>query len=132
MELVKQRTFSPGQIYVTLSQSTLLSKLNIISNFDPKIVQPNHLALNHYEYLRKENNIFTTTVLQKKSFVALLNVRRMFTNVSNFMRDSKLIDVPLVCLAETQYHRQLFLDMYPLHMKLLQVIVNCYKLLRVR
>ena len=122
MELVKQRTFSPGQIYVALSQSTLLSKLNTISNFDPKIVQSNHLALNHYEYLRKENYLFTTTFLQKKSFVALLNVRRMFTNVSNFMSDSKLIDVPFVCLTETQYHRQLFLDMYPLHMKFLQVM----------
>ena len=54
LELIKQRSFSPGQIYVALSRSTSFSKLNILSDFDPKIIKPNHLALEHYEYLRKE------------------------------------------------------------------------------
>ena len=39
LELVKQRTFSPGQICVALSQSKYCKKLNILSNFDPKIVK---------------------------------------------------------------------------------------------
>ena len=47
LELIKQRSFSPGQIYVALSRSTSLSKLNILSDFDPKIIKPNHLALEH-------------------------------------------------------------------------------------
>ena len=100
LELVKQRTFSPAQIYV--ARPTSLSKLNILSNFDPKIIKPNHLALNHYEYLRKEKNWFTTTFSQKKSFVALPNARGMSTNISNLMDDSRLMNVPLVCLTETQ------------------------------
>ena len=100
LELVKQRTFSPAQIYV--ARSTSLSKLNILSNFDPKIIKPNHLALNHYEYLRKEKNWFITTFSQKKSFVALPNARGMSTNISNLMGDSRLMNVPLVCLTETQ------------------------------
>ena len=59
LELIKQRSFSPGQICVALSRSTSLSKLNILSNFDPKIIKPNHLALEHCEYLRKEKNLLT-------------------------------------------------------------------------
>ena len=102
MELVKQRTFSPGQIYVALSQSASLSKSDILSKFDPIIIKLNHLALNHYEYLRKEYNLFTATFSEKKSFVGLLNLREMLTNISNLMGDSILMNVPLVCLTETQ------------------------------
>ena len=45
LELIKQKSFSPGLIYVALSRSTSWSKLNIFSDFDPKIIKPNHLAL---------------------------------------------------------------------------------------
>ena len=45
LELIKQRSFSPGQIYVALFCSASLSKLNILSDFDPKIIKPKHLAL---------------------------------------------------------------------------------------
>ena len=102
MELVKQRTFSPSQNNVAPSRSKSLSILNILSNFDTKIIKSNYLALNHYEYLRKEKNLFTKTFSQKKSFVALLNVRGTLTYTSNFMGDSRLKNVPLVCLTETQ------------------------------
>ena len=39
LELVKQRTFPSGQIYVAPSQSTP-SKWIILSNFDPKLFNP--------------------------------------------------------------------------------------------
>ena len=52
-KLVKQRTFSPGQIYVALSRSTSSSKLNIIPDFDSKILRANQVVLEQYEYLRK-------------------------------------------------------------------------------
>ena len=100
MELVKQRTFSPDEIYVALSRSTLL-KLNMLSNFDPKVIKTNHLALNHYEHLRTKK-LFTTTFSQKKSFVALLHVRGILTNASYLMGDSRFMNAPLTCLTETQ------------------------------
>ena len=56
LELVKQRTFSLGQIYVALPRFTFLSKLNILSDVDPKIIRANQLALEQYEYLKKEKN----------------------------------------------------------------------------
>ena len=71
LELVKQRTFSQGQIHVALPRSTSLSKLNNLSNLEPNIINPNHSALNNYEYLRKEKNLLTTTFPQTKLFVAL-------------------------------------------------------------
>ena len=45
LELIKQRSFSPWQIYVALSRSTSLWKLNLLADFDLKINKPNHLAL---------------------------------------------------------------------------------------
>ena len=58
MELVKQRTFSLGQIDVALSRSTSLSKLIILPDFDPKIIRANQLALGQYEFLIKEKHFF--------------------------------------------------------------------------
>ena len=74
LELIKQGSFSPAQIYVALSCSTSLSKLNIFSDFDPKIIKPNHLDLEHYEYLRKEKTLFTQRSSLKKTFLALLDI----------------------------------------------------------
>ena len=52
--MIKQRSFSAGQTYVALSCSTSLSKLNILSDFDPKIIKPNHLALKHSNIWEKK------------------------------------------------------------------------------
>ena len=73
----------------------------MLSNFDPKVIETNHLALNHYEHLRTKK-LFTTTFSQKKSFVALLHVRGMLTNASYLMGDSRFMNAPLTCLNETQ------------------------------
>ena len=45
LDLVKQKTFSPGQIYVALSSWTSFSKLNMVSKFYPKIISEIQLAL---------------------------------------------------------------------------------------
>ena len=95
LELIKQRSFSPGQIYVALSRSTSLSKLNILSDFDPKIIKPNHLALEHYEYLRKEKILFTQRYSLGKPFPALLNILGLVTNTLDFTGDSRLLHAPL-------------------------------------
>ena len=99
--MIKQRSFSPGRIYVALSRSASLSKLNILSDFDPKIIKPNHLALEHYEYLRKEKNLFTQTSSLKKPFLALLKIRGLVTNVLDFTGDSRLLHVRLICLTKS-------------------------------
>ena len=65
LELLKQRTFAPGQVYVTLQCLTSLSKLNIPSVFDPKIIRANDLVLEQYEYLRKEKNFFHKNLFKK-------------------------------------------------------------------
>ena len=101
LELIEQRSFSPGQIYVALSRSTSFSKLNMLSDFDPKIINPNHLALEHYEYLRKEKNLFTQRFSLTKTFLARLNMRGLVKNILNFTGDSRLLHVPLICLTES-------------------------------
>ena len=80
---------------------TSLLKLNIISDFDPKIIKPNNLVLEHHEYLRKEKNLFTQRSSLKKPFVALLNIRGLVTNILHFTGGSRLLNVPLICLTES-------------------------------
>ena len=68
MELVKQRTLSPGQTYVSLSRSISLPKLNILSDFDLKTIKLNNSVLEHYEYLREEKNSSTKTASFKNPY----------------------------------------------------------------
>ena len=100
--MIKQRSFSPGQIYVALSRSASSSKLNIFSDFDPKIIKPNNLALEHYEYLTKEKNLFTKRSSLKKPFLAFLNICGLVANILDFTGDSRLLHVPLICLTESR------------------------------
>ena len=79
-----------------------MSKLNILPNFDPKIIKCHYLALNHYQYLRQEKNLSKTTFSQKKSFVALLNTRGILPSTSNLMSGSILMNVKPVCQTENQ------------------------------
>ena len=74
---------------------TSLSKLNILSDFDSKIIKPNHLALEHYEYLRKEKILFTQRYSLGKPFPALLNILGLVTNILDFTGDSRLLHAPL-------------------------------------
>ena len=99
--MIKQRPFSAGQTYVALSRSTSLSKLNILSDFDLKIIKLNHLALEHCEYLRKEKNLLAQRSLLKKPFLALLNIRGLVTNILDFTGDSRLLHLPLICSTES-------------------------------
>ena len=79
-----------------------MSKLNILSNFVLKSINPGNLTLSHNEYLRKENNSFITTFSQLKLFAALLNERGLLKNILNLMGHLRLMNVPLVYLTETQ------------------------------
>ena len=99
--MTRQISFSPGQIDFALSRSTSLSKLNILSDFDLKIIKLNHLALEHYEYLRKEKNLLAQRSLLKKPFLALLNIRGLVTNILDFTGDSRLLHLPLICSTES-------------------------------
>ena len=73
----------------------------MLSDFDTKIIKPNHLVLEHYEYLRKEKKVFTQRSSLKKPFLALLNIRELVTNILDFTGVSRLLRVPLVCLTES-------------------------------
>ena len=101
MSYVSMLTFSPGQTYVALSRSKSLPKLNILSDFDLKIIKPNNSVLEHYEYLREEKNSLTKTALFKKPFVALLNICGMFKKISDLTSYSRLMNITLICLTET-------------------------------
>ena len=57
--------------------------------------------MEHYEYLRKERNLFTQRSLLKKPFLALLNIRGLVINILDFPGDSRRLHVSLICLTES-------------------------------
>ena len=69
LELLKQRTFSPGQIYIASSCSISLSKFNILSDFDSNVIRTNQLALEHYKYLRKERSSLINISSQRSLYM---------------------------------------------------------------
>ena len=57
--------------------------------------------MEHYEYLRKEENLFTQRPSLKKPFLAFLKIRGLVINILDFTGDSRLLHVPLLCLTES-------------------------------
>ena len=96
LELVKQITFSPGQIYVALSRSTFLSKLIILSDFDPKIIRATQLAIEQYEYLKKEKHLIIF-FFHKEAVCCTVKYKRNVKKHFKFTGDSRLMEVPLIC-----------------------------------
>ena len=77
-DLIKQRAFNYGQIYVALSRATSLQGLYILGQVENKHVKANPKVLEEYERLR--NECILTTVLQDSVNVltiSLLNIRSL-------------------------------------------------------
>ena len=63
-ELLKQRAFNYGQIYVALSRSTSLQGLHILGNIEMKHVKANPKVHQEYERLREISPITTSLSTQ--------------------------------------------------------------------
>ena len=76
LELLEQRNFSAGQLYVA--------------------------CLDEYSNLRSNANCFTSISQATNAFVSLLNIRGLITNIRNFINDRNVYETtPLICLTET-------------------------------
>ena len=62
-DLLKQRSFNYGQIYVALSRSTTLQGLHILGNIEMKHVKANPRVDKEYERLRKISSITSSLPL---------------------------------------------------------------------
>ena len=103
-ELVKQRSFNYGQIYVALSRATSLNGLYILGKVESKHIKTNPKVLSEYQRLNDslvsgENvlhdscNVFT---------ISLLNVRSLRKHSIDIKHDSKLFNSDVLAFTETQ------------------------------
>ena len=73
--LIKQRAFNYGQIYVALSRSTSLQGLHILGQIETKHVKANPKVLEEYQRLRNECMIpCSTTVLHDGSNILTISL----------------------------------------------------------
>ena len=105
-ELVKQRAFNYGQIYVALSRATSLEGLYISGEIANKHVKTNPKVLEEYERLRNECMICHPTILQHHDSdtltISLLNVRSLKKHSIDIKCDLRLFTSDLMALTETQ------------------------------
>ena len=103
LELLKQRNFSAGQLYVALSRSTALSTLSLLGKLlFNKHVNVNQACLDEYSNLRSNSNCLTSVSQTTNAFLSLLNIRGLITNIRNFINDRNVYETtPFICLTET-------------------------------
>ena len=105
LELEKQKSFRPGQIYVALSKVTNIEGLYLTGTFKKDAIKANIEVLNEYYWLPKET-LFTPVSLlmslsETWSFI-LLNVRSLKKHAIDIAYDKKLLEYDILFLTETQ------------------------------
>ena len=108
-ELLNQRYFNEGQMYVSLSRVTDINGLFLIGEYNRNAIRVNNEAGLEYERLRnscslKNNHSFlsVTQPSDKYLHVSLLNVRSLKKHADDVKKTKDLISSDLLCLTETQ------------------------------
>ena len=105
-DLIKQRAFKYGQIYVALSRATSLHGLYILGQIKSKHVKANPKVCEEYQRLRKECIISRgTTLLQNNDnilIISLLNIRSLKKHSIDIKFDLRLFNSDIIALTETQ------------------------------
>ena len=104
-QLLKQRQFNYGQIYVALSRVTTLEGLHILGPFTEDSIRANPFALVEYSRMRTESILseeFAEDTHQESLIVTLLNVRSLNKHIIDLALDERLTKSDIICLTETQ------------------------------
>ena len=105
-ELIKQRAFNYGQIYVALSRATSLQGLYILGKIESNHIKANPKVLKEYQRLRNECIVphFTTVLQDNFSFltISLLNIRSLKKHSIDIKFDSRVFNSDIIALTETQ------------------------------
>ena len=105
-DLIKQRAFNYGQIYVALSRATSLQGLFILGQIESKHVKANPKVLQEYERLRNECMVpDSITTLQHDSTlltISTLNIRSLKKHSIDVKFDLQLFNSDIIGFTETQ------------------------------
>ena len=103
-ELVKQRSFNYGQIYVALSRATSLNGLYILGQVESKHTKTNPKVLSEYERLQTDCLVSGDIVHDSCNVftISLLNVRSLRKHSTDIKYDSRLFKSDVIAFTETQ------------------------------
>ena len=106
-DLVKQRSFNYGQVYVALSRATSLNGIHVLGTLENKHVKADPRVHEEYERLRNisslnrqtnENNPDNAVLTN----ICLLNIRSLKKHSIDIKHDSNIMNSDLIALTETQ------------------------------
>ena len=101
--LIKQRAFNYGQIYVGLSRSTSLQGMHILGQIESKHVKANRKVSEEYQRLRTISRSTTLLPNDVNVFtISLLNIRSLKKHSIDIKFDSRLFNSDVIALTETQ------------------------------
>ena len=108
LNLIKQRNFNYGQIYVALSCATSLQGLHILGEIQSKHIKANPKVNEKYERLRDSSLYFNTSTKEQYPYdsvltVSLLNIRSLRKHSEDIKFHSQLFSSDLLALTETQF-----------------------------
>ena len=104
-ELVKQRSFNYGQVYVALSRATSLNGIHILGKINSKHVKADPRVHKEYERLREISKTMGTSEKYKDNSVltiCLLNIRSLKKHSVDIKYDANIKNSDLIALTETQ------------------------------
>ena len=102
--LLRQRRFNPGQLYVALSRVTTLNGLYLTGNFDETAFKADEKAFTEYDRLRAECVLPDVPLMEcspDSLTITLLNTRSLRKHAVDIKSNQHLMETDLLCLTET-------------------------------
>ena len=103
-QLLRQRRFNPGQLYVALSRVTTLNGLYLTGTFNENAFKADLKAFEEYERLRSDcilANVPNISSSEDSVTLTLLNTRSLKKHAIDIKCDSHLMETDILCLTET-------------------------------
>ena len=101
-ELLKQRFFNYGQVYVAISRSTTLQGIHILGQIEHRHVRTNPRVHEEYKRLRSTLEPPVQTASNRHMSITLLNVRSLKKHSLDIKCHFSIFDSDLIALTETQ------------------------------
>ena len=103
--LLKQKSFNNGQMYVALSRVTSLNGLFLTGEYKSSAIKADQRALQEYERMRAEcklESLNNADISDDTLVITLLNTRSLHRHAVDILNDQELLNTDVLCLTETQ------------------------------
>lgn len=105
-DLVKQRSFNPGQMYVALSRVTSLNGLYLLGNLNKKAIKVDHTVTEEYQQLKENYQLKPLELISSnldKFVITVFNTRSLKKHASDIASTRSLMESDLLCITETNH-----------------------------